>query len=56
MIYHVLNLGSIESTKKARIRTRSKLLCAARTVFGCKGIESTAINDITEAAGVSFGS
>ncbi|KIY42364.1 MULTISPECIES: TetR/AcrR family transcriptional regulator [Pseudomonas] len=42
--------------KKARIRTRSKLLCAARSVFGCKGIESTAINDITEEAGVSFGS
>ena len=41
---------------KARERTRGKLLRAARTVMGSKGIDATAINDITEEAGVSFGS
>lgn len=42
--------------EKARLRTRTKLLRAARTVMGRKGIESTAINDITEQAELSFGS
>lgn len=42
--------------EKARQRTRSKLLRAARSVMGRKGIEATAINDITEEAELSFGS
>lgn len=42
--------------QKARERTRGKLLRAARTVMGSKGIDATAINDITEEAGLSFGS
>lgn len=42
--------------EKARQRTRSKLLRAARLVMGRKGIEATAINDITEEAELSFGS
>jgi AcrR family transcriptional regulator len=42
--------------EKARQRTRNKLLRAARTVMGRKGIEATAINDITEEAELSFGS
>ncbi|RWU22111.1 TetR/AcrR family transcriptional regulator [Pseudomonas alkylphenolica] len=42
--------------EKARQRTRTKLLRAARTVMGSKGIEATAINDITEEAQLSFGS
>lgn len=42
--------------EKARLRTKTKLLRAARTVMGRKGIEATAINDITEEAELSFGS
>lgn len=42
--------------EKARQRTRNKLLRAARTVMGSKGIDATAINDITEEAELSFGS
>ncbi|MBS7843073.1 TetR/AcrR family transcriptional regulator [Pseudomonas fluorescens] len=42
--------------EKARARTRGKLLRAAKIVMGKKGIEATAINDITEEAEVSFGS
>jgi AcrR family transcriptional regulator len=42
--------------EKARLRTRNKLLRAARSVMGRKGIEATAINDITEEADLSFGS
>ncbi|RUT42314.1 TetR/AcrR family transcriptional regulator [Pseudomonas sp. PAMC 29040] len=42
--------------EKVRLRTRTKLLSGARIVMGRKGIEATAINDITEEAGVSFGS
>ncbi|KAB0495405.1 transcriptional regulator, TetR family [Pseudomonas vancouverensis] len=42
--------------EKARQRTRNKLLRAARSVMGRKGIEATAINDITEEAELSFGS
>jgi AcrR family transcriptional regulator len=42
--------------EKARLRTRNKLLRAARSVMSRKGIESTAINDITDEAELSFGS
>lgn len=42
--------------EKARLRTRNKLLRAARTVMGSKGIEATTINDITDEAELSFGS
>lgn len=42
--------------EKARLRTRNKLLRGARAVMGRKGIEATAINDITEEAELSFGS
>ncbi|WP_278348700.1 TetR/AcrR family transcriptional regulator [Stutzerimonas kunmingensis] len=42
--------------EKARQRTRTRLLRAARSVMGRKGIEATAINDITEEAELSFGS
>lgn len=42
--------------EKARLRTRNKLLRAARTVMAGKGIEATTINDITEEAELSFGS
>ncbi|MEN0108533.1 MAG: helix-turn-helix domain-containing protein [Pseudomonas sp.] len=42
--------------EKARQRTRNRLLRAARSVMGRKGIEATAINDITEEAELSFGS
>jgi AcrR family transcriptional regulator len=42
--------------EKARLRTRTKLLRAARSVMSRKGIESTAINDITDEAELSFGS
>jgi AcrR family transcriptional regulator len=42
--------------ERVRARTRSKLLQAARVAMGRKGIASTAINDITEEAGVAFGS
>ncbi|MHC8366495.1 TetR/AcrR family transcriptional regulator [Pseudomonas sp. ZT5P21] len=42
--------------EKARLRTRNRLLRAARSVMGRKGIEATAINDITEEAELSFGS
>ncbi|WP_321816852.1 MULTISPECIES: helix-turn-helix domain-containing protein [unclassified Paraburkholderia] len=42
--------------ERARARTRGKLLQAARMVMGQKGISGTAINDITEQAGVAFGS
>ena len=42
--------------EKARQRTRNRLLRAARSVMGRKGIEATAINDITEEAELSSGS
>ncbi|EJM18866.1 transcriptional regulator [Pseudomonas sp. GM21] len=42
--------------EKARQRTRTRLLRAARSVMGRKGIEATAINDITDEAELSFGS
>ncbi|MFJ2690177.1 TetR/AcrR family transcriptional regulator [Pseudomonas sp. NPDC087336] len=38
------------------MRTRNKLLRAARAVMGSKGIEATTINDITDEAELSFGS
>lgn len=42
--------------EKARLRTRNKLLRAARTVMSSKGIDATTINDITDEAELSFGS
>lgn len=42
--------------ERVRARTRGKLLQAARVVMGQKGIVGTAINEITEEAGVAFGS
>ncbi|WP_322046339.1 TetR/AcrR family transcriptional regulator [Paraburkholderia sp. J67] len=42
--------------ERVRARTRGKLMQAARVVMGQKGITGTAINDITEQAGVAFGS
>lgn len=42
--------------ERVRARTRAKLLHAARVAMGRKGIAGTAINDITEEAGVAFGS
>ncbi|HZZ11245.1 MAG TPA: TetR/AcrR family transcriptional regulator [Paraburkholderia sp.] len=42
--------------EKIRARTRGKLMQAARVVMSRKGVDGTAINDITEAAEVAFGS
>ncbi|MGF6637923.1 TetR/AcrR family transcriptional regulator [Paraburkholderia sp. MM6662-R1] len=42
--------------EKLRARTRGKLMQAARVVMSRRGIERTAINDITEEAQVAFGS
>ena len=42
--------------EKARNRTRSKLLAAARVVLGRDGIAAAKINDITDEAGLAFGS
>jgi AcrR family transcriptional regulator len=42
--------------ERVRARTRARLLQAARVAMGRKGIAGTAINDITEEAGVAFGS
>jgi AcrR family transcriptional regulator len=41
---------------RRRERTRTKLLEAARALFARQGVESTRINEITEAADVGFGS
>ncbi|MNO78478.1 DNA-binding transcriptional regulator EnvR [compost metagenome] len=41
---------------KARSRTRGKLIRAAREVMGRQGIDATAINEITDQAGLSLGS
>lgn len=40
---------------RRRERTRAILIVAARTVFARKGIENTAINEITDEADVGFG-
>lgn len=42
--------------EKVRARMRSRLMVAARAVMARKGIEGTAINDITDEAQVAFGS
>jgi AcrR family transcriptional regulator len=42
--------------EKVRARMRARLMAAARAVMARKGIEGTAINDITDEAQVSFGS
>lgn len=42
--------------EKVRARMRSRLMTAARAVMSRKGIEGTAINDITDEAQVAFGS
>lgn len=44
------------ANERVRARTRGKLLQAARVTMSRKGIAGTAINDITEEAGVAFGS
>lgn len=41
---------------RTRLRTRSKLIVAARSVMGRKGYDAATINDITEEADVGFGS
>lgn len=41
---------------RTRLRTRRKLIAAARAVMGKKGYEAATINDITEEADVGFGS
>lgn len=41
---------------RTRLRTRSKLIAAARSVMGRKGYDAATISDITEEADVGFGS
>ncbi|WP_354701736.1 hypothetical protein DSM112329_02064 [Paraconexibacter sp. AEG42_29] len=41
---------------RRKAETRVKLLDAARTVFARQGIDATRINEVTEEAGVGFGS
>ena len=48
--------GARGPNEKVRARMRSRLMVAARAVMARKGIEGTAINDITDEAQVAFGS
>lgn len=48
--------GRLPRGARARLKTRAKLIEAAYRVMGSKGVEQTAIADITEAADVGFGS
>ncbi len=50
--------GALTQDRRARRReaTRRSLMAAASALFASKGVESTRINEITEAADVGFGS
>jgi AcrR family transcriptional regulator len=41
---------------RRRQRTRDTILAAAERVFRRKGIDTTTVNDVTEAADVAYGS
>jgi AcrR family transcriptional regulator len=48
--------AGLSRNDRRKIRTRTRLIDAARRVMAVKGIEATTIRDITDAADVGFGS
>lgn len=45
-----------DGRSRRRIETRRRLVAAARSCFATEGVDAVRINEITEAAGVGFGS
>lgn len=46
----------IDGRSRRKIETRRRLVASARELFAAEGIDAVRINEITEAAGVGFGS